>query len=146
MTQGKLLQASCIAVNGHAILIEGEPGRGKSSLALALIDRGAVLIGDDGVEIERQESQLIASPPPNITGKLEIRHVGIVELPVMSAPLALAVELIDASDAAPQRFHASLPRREFLGVPTPYLALPAHDYTLPLRVEWALRLALSESV
>ncbi|MGB7371776.1 MAG: serine kinase, partial [Erythrobacter sp.] len=31
--------------------ILGPPGCGKSSLALALIDRGAQLIGDDGVTL-----------------------------------------------------------------------------------------------
>ena len=30
-------------------MIEGASGAGKSSLALALIDRGAVLIGDDSL-------------------------------------------------------------------------------------------------
>ena len=34
-------QATCVAIGGRAVLIEGEPGSGKSSLALALIDRGA---------------------------------------------------------------------------------------------------------
>ena len=48
-----LFQASAVAINGRALLIEGEPGAGKSSLALALIDRGAQLIGDDGVALRR---------------------------------------------------------------------------------------------
>ncbi|HQA17982.1 MAG TPA: serine kinase, partial [Novosphingobium sp.] len=42
-------QATCVAIKGRALLIEGPPGSGKSSMALALIDRGAALIGDDGV-------------------------------------------------------------------------------------------------
>jgi len=120
MTQSQLLQASCVAVNGHAILIEGEPGSGKSSLALALIDRGAALIGDDGVELKRETDTIIASPPPNIAGKLEIRHVGIVEFAVTSAPAALAVELVGASDPAPPRFHDNLPRRDYLGLALSY--------------------------
>ena len=33
-------QASCVVIEGRAVLIEGEPGIGKSSLALALMDRG----------------------------------------------------------------------------------------------------------
>lgn len=145
MTHIKLIQASCVAMDGHAILIEGEPGTGKSSLALALIDRGAMLIGDDGVQLERGTDTVIASPPPNITGKLEIRHVGIVALPLTSAPLTMAVELLHGRHSAVPRFHASLPQREYWDVTIPYLTLPAHDHTLPLRVEWALRMALEQS-
>jgi chloramphenicol 3-O-phosphotransferase len=33
-------QASAVVIDGRALLIEGPPGSGKSSLALALIDRG----------------------------------------------------------------------------------------------------------
>ena len=57
-------QATCVAIGGRAVLIEGEPGSGKSSLALALIDRGAALIGDDGVRLELRGNRLYASPPP----------------------------------------------------------------------------------
>jgi len=44
--QGQAHQATAVAINGRAVLIEGPPGAGKSTLALALIDRGAVLVGD----------------------------------------------------------------------------------------------------
>ncbi|MFM5886059.1 MAG: HPr kinase/phosphorylase, partial [Novosphingobium sp.] len=46
-----LHQATAVAIGGRGVLIEGAPGSGKSSLALALIDRGAALIGDDGVAL-----------------------------------------------------------------------------------------------
>jgi HPr kinase/phosphorylase len=59
-----LHQATCIAIANRAVLIEGEPGSGKSSLALVLIDRGAALVGDDGVRLETRAGRLLASPPP----------------------------------------------------------------------------------
>ena len=49
-----LHQFTCVAIKGRGVLIEGAPGSGKSSLALALIDRGAVLVGDDGVTLAAQ--------------------------------------------------------------------------------------------
>ncbi len=86
------------------MLIEGPPGSGKSSLALALIDRGATLVGDDGVLIELREGRLWALPPPAIAGLIEIRNVGLVTLPAAPAPLALALRL---DDAAPRYVEAA---------------------------------------
>ena len=61
-------QASAVVIGGRALLIEGPPGSGKSSLTLALIDRGAGLIGDDAVTLMREGAALIASPhnPPGV--------------------------------------------------------------------------------
>ncbi len=53
-------QASCVAIGERALLIEGLPGSGKSSLALALIDRGATLVGDDGVVLVNRNGILWA--------------------------------------------------------------------------------------
>ena len=46
-----LANVTAVAIGGRALLIDGPPGSGKSSLALALIDRGALLIGDDAVHL-----------------------------------------------------------------------------------------------
>ena len=89
-----LHQATCVAIADRAILIEGAPGSGKSSLALALIDRGAVLIGDDGVSLTTRAGQLYASPPPNIAGLLEVRNLGLLQFPTVSnVRVALVVQL-----------------------------------------------------
>ncbi len=77
-----LANVSCVAMRGRAILITGEPGSGKSSLALALLDRGGELVGDDGVALALDGDRVIASPPPNIEGLIEIRNVGLLEVPV----------------------------------------------------------------
>ena len=73
--------ASCVALRGRAVLIEGPSGSGKSSLALALIDRGAVLIGDDGVQLAVRGERLHAFPPPRIAGLLEVRNLGLLHFP-----------------------------------------------------------------
>lgn len=129
-------QASCVAIAGRAVLIEGAPGSGKSSLALALIDRGAALIGDDGVLLELREGRLWAMPPPNIAGLLEIRNVGIVTLPATSAPLALVLRL---DPLAPR--HLEAPEQiELAGRQLPLVCLWPDAPALPLRAEWALTL------
>lgn len=96
-----LANVACVAVAGRALLIEGPPGSGKSSLALALIDRGAVLVGDDGVELAARGGRLFASPPPRIAGLIEVRNLGLVTLPTAAGvPLTLVLRL----DAEAPRF------------------------------------------
>ena len=129
-----IVQASAVAIDGRALMIEGPPGSGKSSLAIALIDRGAILIGDDGVQLSVGEEKVLASPPPNIRGKLEIRNVGIIDLPVMSAPLSLILTL--TKDAP--RFPDPVEHREILGLAIPVLPFRPGDAIQALRAEYAL--------
>ena len=58
----------------------GPSGSGKSDLALRLLDRGFTLVSDDQTIVSRDGDRLIASAPPNIAGKLEIRGIGIVDM------------------------------------------------------------------
>lgn len=130
-----LANATCVAIEGRGLLIEGPPGSGKSSLALALIDRGAVLVGDDGMVVEAREGRIWASPPPTIAGKLEIREIGIVTLPTTSAPLCLALDL----GAEPQRFPEP-GSRAIADLTLSSLAFTATAPDAALRAEWAMRL------
>lgn len=134
-----VLQASAVAVGGRALLIEGPPGSGKSSLALALIDRGAGLIGDDAVTLVADGERLIASAPPNIAGLLEVRGVGLVRLDV--APPAPAALILTLGGPAPARLpDTPLPSRTIAGVAVPVLAFDPGAIAPAIRAEWALRL------
>ena len=130
------LQASAIAIEGRAVLIRGAPGSGKSSLALGLIDRGATLIGDDGVTLDVQGDTLFAAPPPNIAGLLEVRGVGLLTLETTSAPVALMVTIGSAAERLPE----ALPQTDILGKIVPTLCLARTDWTSPMRVECALQM------
>ena len=131
-----LANVSCVAIDGRAVLIEGAPGSGKSSLALALIDRGATLVGDDAVTLELRDGRLWASPPPNIAGLVEVRNVGLVPLRAAAAPLALVIRL---DEAAPRYIDAAEPiERE--GYALPAVALYPEAPALPLRAEYALKM------
>jgi len=129
-------QASCVSIAGRGVLIEGPPGSGKSSLALALIDRGAVLVGDDGVLLESREGRLWALPPPNIDGLLEIRNVGLASLPCEAAPVALVVRLDPAAPRQPERAEQVV----LAGLGLPLVRLWPGAPALALRAEWALTL------
>jgi serine kinase of HPr protein (carbohydrate metabolism regulator) len=130
-----LANVACVAIGARAVLIEGAPGSGKSSLALALIDRGAVLIGDDGVTLEDRVGRLWALPPPNIAGLIEVRNVGLVSLPTGTAPLALVIRL----DGAAPRHIERADRVERTGHTLPCVTLDPASPILPLRAEFALK-------
>ncbi|MCC6827888.1 MAG: HPr kinase/phosphatase C-terminal domain-containing protein [Novosphingobium sp.] len=128
-------QASCVAIEGRAVLIEGAAGSGKSSLALALIDRGAALVGDDGVLLDRAGDGLVARPHPNTRGLIEVRNLGLIALPAMDgAPVALVLVL----DEAAPRFVEAAEWVERAGLSLPCLRLWPGSPVLPLRAELAL--------
>lgn len=130
-----LANVSCVAIGGRGLLIAGAPGSGKSSLALALIDRGAALVGDDGVTLDRREGRAWVGPPPFTNGKVEIRNVGLIDMPTAEAPLCLVIRL----DRDAPRYIEQASVAELLGDHIPELALFPETGSLPLRAEWALR-------
>ena len=128
-------QATCVAISGRGVLIEGPPRSGKSSLALTLIDRGARLVGDDSVRLEVLDGQLIAHPHPETRGLLEIRNLGLVEMPVCeAAPVALLARL----DSAAPRFIEEPEHMDIEGVHLPAIALWPDSPALALKTEIAL--------
>ena|SRR5687767_7423303 len=129
-------QATCVAIGGRGVLIEGPPGSGKSSLALALIDRGATLVGDDGVLLVTRDGRLWALPPPNIAGLLEIRNVGLAALPAEAAPVELVLRLDTTAPRQPESAEKVL----LGGMSLPLVRLWPETHALPLRAEWALAL------
>ncbi|WP_298337136.1 HPr kinase/phosphatase C-terminal domain-containing protein [uncultured Erythrobacter sp.] len=130
-----LFSASAVAIGDVALAIEGPPGSGKSSLALALIDRGAQLIGDDCVTLTRSGKRLIASPPPNIEGLLELRGVGLFNFPLSEPrPLSLILSLRVGGERLPD----VIPLRDILGVNVPYLPFYPDTLVPAVRAELAL--------
>jgi hypothetical protein len=115
--------------------MEGAPGSGKSSLALALIDRGAVLIGDDGVLLASQEDRLIARPHPRTRGLLEVRNLGLLSFPICeAAPVALIVLL----DPQAPRFVEEAQTVMRAGFALPLIRLAPEGPVLHIKTECAL--------
>jgi serine kinase of HPr protein (carbohydrate metabolism regulator) len=129
------VHASTVALDGRAVLISGPSGAGKSDLALRLLDRGFTLVSDDQTLVRRDGDRLIATAPPNIAGKLEIRGIGIVEMERLSdVPVALIVEL--TSDI--QRLPDDSRERPILGVRVPLISIDAMTASAPSKVALAL--------
>jgi HPr kinase/phosphorylase len=100
------VHASAVRVGGHAVLIRGPSGSGKSRLAFDLLLAGragliapSVLVGDDRVHLSPHDGKLMVRPAPALTGLIEIRGLGIRRCDFApEAAIGLVVDL-DALDA-----------------------------------------------
>ena len=148
MHEEALIHGTCLAIGGRGLLLVGKPGTGKSDLALRLIDqngsglsgtlREARLVADDQVAIHRRGGSLFASAPAALAGKLEIRGLGIAELPVVpEARLDLAVRLTPAAEI--ERLpDLGRSRMEILGLAVPLILLDPQSASAPARLRAAL--------
>ena len=73
-----------VEINGVGVLLEGEPGIGKSEIALALIERGHSLVADDTVVLKLDSTGTVQASAVEITREhMEIRGLGIIHVPCL---------------------------------------------------------------
>ena len=95
-----LLHGTAIAWHGRGILLRGPSGTGKSDLALRVIAAGGMLVADDQVLAQNTKAGIIAAPPPQIAGLIELRGVGLMRLPYLSSVrLAIVFDLVPPGTA-----------------------------------------------
>lgn len=135
------LHASCVAFARSAeaarssgdggedwagVLIRAPSGGGKSAFALRLIALGARLVADDQTLLCRDgDGRLLARAPASLSGVIEARGVGLLQLPPLAdAPIAWVVDLKigGAEGRLPRRRNALL-----LGGRVPALTLPEDE-------------------
>lgn len=133
------IYATCAALDGHALLLRGASGSGKSDLALRLIDAGAVLVADDWTDLRVEAGRLIASPPPPLAGLLEVRGLGILRVATLArAPLLMVLDLVER--AAVERY-PSADVACLLGICVPRFGLDPFDVSAVAKVRLAVGLA-----
>ena len=142
MTTFPTIHATAVLVGAKAVLIRGEPGSGKSRLALRLLEAAGRelpfvrLVGDDRLYLESRAGRLVARPPQELAGLLEIRGTGIVRVPFEAA--AVVGLIIDLGQPA-GRMPAAESRKAVLeGVALPRLAVPPDADPLPIAIEASL--------
>lgn len=130
------LHATSVAIGGRAVLLCGPSGMGKSDLALRLIDRGAILISDDYTIIKWVGERLEATAPDTIVGKMEVRGVGVVDMPNIDyARIALIVDLADDIERLP----LDPELRALAGTDVPVVRIAPFEASAPIKVELALK-------
>lgn len=145
------VHATCVALPGadpstgarRGVLLRGPSGAGKSDLALRLIDGGGVLVADDRVDLTRNDTQVLASVPPALTGLLEVRGIGIIQTPSAgAAPVHLVVDLIPSEriERLPQPMAI-----ELCGITLPAIKIAPFESSAPAKVRQAVR-ALTDGV
>lgn len=93
------IHGTAVLAGASGILVRGVSGAGKSSLAAALIERGAKLIADDRVHVAARSGRLVASAPAAIAGQMEMRGRGVVQSPhERSAVVRLVVDLVPENE------------------------------------------------
>lgn len=131
MTAPPTIHATAVLVGAKALLIRGEPGSGKSRLALRLIQTlpFAQLIGDDRVHLEAQNGRLLVRPAETLAGLLEVRGLGIRE--VAYEPVAVAGWVLDLVSVADRMPEPGLQKTVISGITLTRLALPVGADPLP---------------
>jgi HPr kinase/phosphorylase len=127
------IHGTAILVGADGVLIRGESGSGKSSLALELIRRGARLVADDRLTLSRVHGRVIATAPIATAGLIEIRGRGLVSVPnEPTAVIRLVADIVapEGLERMPEPHQLSvellgiaLPRQPVLGAPERAAAL-----------------------
>lgn len=120
------LHATTVAFGAdRGVVLTGASGSGKSALALQLMALGAQLVADDRTRLHRQDNRLMATSPPNLSGLIEARGVGLIRVKVL--PEATLVLAIDMDRVEPHRLPP--PQiRSWLGIVLPLLHKVEHGH------------------
>lgn len=127
------LHAVLMEIYGIGVLILGESGIGKSEISLDLIRKGHRLIADDRVDISDVRGHLIGTCPESISGMMEVRGIGIINVERMFGVNALAeksrirlvIHLIPFKKEEPvERIGMKTDQYEILGETIPLIRLP----------------------
>ncbi len=141
-------------VAGTGVLIKGEPGIGKSEVALELISRGHKLIADDAVNFSQTETTAITGSCPGLLQNLlEVRGLGILNIKSLYGnssikthmSLSLIIQLVAVNDiteneSCESRLHGIHSETKVLGIAFPQTALPvAPGRNLAIMIEVIVR-------
>jgi len=148
LNKTEIIHATCISIAGMGVLLRAPASGGKSDLALRMIDqpgRGlgkdlmeTSLIADDRVAIWRNGERLMAACPKTLSGLLEVRGLGIVQLACSSeVELGLTVDLV--ADVEVERMpDLSANTFSLWGLTVPKISIAPFEASAPAKIRAAV--------
>ena len=139
------IHATTLAAGTAGVLIRGRPGSGKSRLALAMLDwaagdpsrRFCRLVADDRTVLAHHGDRVLATAPPEIAARLEIRGHGIVC--VAPWPAVEITHIVDLTQERPERLpDEATTTVSLLGLSFPRLQIMANDPSAAVILRHAL--------
>jgi len=132
------IHASAVLVGAKAVLIRGPSGSGKSRLVWDLLQsaqQGTLpfvrLVADDRALVEAPAGRLLVRPAPALAGLLEIRGLGIRQLPFEPVAVVGWVVELSAKDAMRMPGNEAA-KTQISEVFLPHLAVATGMRALPL--------------
>ena len=123
-----------VDIYGLGVLIQGEPGIGKSECALELLKRGHILVSDDAVHIQhRRGGVLRGSCPEPLKHFMEVRGIGVIDVKLLfgigsilnHTRIELAIRLEPWNPATHyERIGLDAKRTTILDVSVPLICIP----------------------
>jgi len=130
----KRIHASMLSICGEGVIILGKSGIGKSELALALINRSHLFVGDDAIDVVAFAGKLIGRAPKVSRDFIEVRGIGIINLRDMFGiqcilkehPINLAIEIVVLGDVSStvDRLGKEYSQKNINGVNIPLIQIP----------------------
>lgn len=128
------LHATMLSIYGEGILIMGKSGIGKSEVAMELISRGHLFIGDDAIDVISMAGTPLAKAPKMSRDFIEVRGVGIVNIKSMFGvksmvkehQVNLIIELVNLDEVKTtiERLGREYSKKVVSGVEIPLIQVP----------------------
>lgn len=129
------MQGTMVDIMGVGVLLEGNPGVGKSETALALVKKGFSLVADDVTALIKDSAGKIVGSPVGVTRyHMEIRGVGIIHVPSLygiasvraekDLDLIIGFKRLERQDDRRWEIDGGYRMRNVLGIDIPSLVLP----------------------
>lgn len=131
--------ATSVFFDGCGILIVGKSGSGKSSLALMLLEQGALLISDDITCLNVCNGVITASAPVSIRGGLEVRGIGVLSVLPIAAEMPIHV-IVELTEQEQERCPTEINVRSLMGVSLPVFQFRMFDFALTSKIVMVIKL------
>jgi len=123
-----------LSVFGVGLLIKGNAGMGKSTLALELIERGHQFICDDAVQVSVDNTRLMGKSPQLLKDLLAVRDLGVINISqlfsadscLIKHSLDLVIKLVDDEHGIPSTLTGIQSHLTILNHKIPVQLLHAH--------------------